>query len=84
MGASFPPSGLPGLATGISRVIVTAAGAEWHLLDTGPALDAAGITPVGTLLCVHGNPTWSYLWRRLVAEAAAAAEDERLAAPPGG
>ena len=19
--------------------------------------------PVGTLLCVHGNPTWSYLWR---------------------
>jgi acyl-CoA synthetase (AMP-forming)/AMP-acid ligase II/pimeloyl-ACP methyl ester carboxylesterase len=23
--------------------------------------------PVGTLLCVHGNPTWSYLWRRLVA-----------------
>src|SRR5688500_16176235 len=28
--------------------------------------------PVGTLLCVHGNPTWSYLWRRLLA-----------AAPPG-
>ena len=26
----------------------------------------------GTLLCVHGNPTWSYLWRRFVA-----------AAPPG-
>ena len=23
--------------------------------------------PVGTLLCVHGNPTWSYLWRRFVA-----------------
>ena len=21
----------------------------------------------GTLLCVHGNPTWSYLWRRLLA-----------------
>ena len=20
--------------------------------------------PVGTLLCVHGNPTWSFLWRR--------------------
>ena len=28
--------------------------------------------PAGTLLCVHGNPTWSYLWRRLLA-----------AAPPG-
>jgi acyl-CoA synthetase (AMP-forming)/AMP-acid ligase II/pimeloyl-ACP methyl ester carboxylesterase len=39
---------------------------EWHLLDTG------GTDPVGTLLCVHGNPTWSYLWRRLLA-----------AAPPG-
>ena len=26
--------------------------------------------PVGTLLCVHGNPTWSYLWRRLVAAGA--------------
>jgi acyl-coenzyme A synthetase/AMP-(fatty) acid ligase/pimeloyl-ACP methyl ester carboxylesterase len=23
---------------------------------------------VGTLLCVHGNPSWSYLWRRLVAQ----------------
>ncbi len=22
---------------------------------------------VGTLLCVHGNPSWSYLWRRVVA-----------------
>ena len=28
-----------------------------------PALDELGVTPVGTLLCVHGNPTWSYLWR---------------------
>ncbi|MGO4298841.1 alpha/beta fold hydrolase [Leifsonia sp. RAF41] len=75
MGASFPPSGLPGLDGDHSR-LVTAAGAEWHLLDTGPALDAAGITPVGTLLCVHGNPTWSYLWRRLVAAAAAAAQGD--------
>ena len=24
-----------------------------------------------TLLCVHGNPTWSYLWRALVAQAPA-------------
>ncbi len=35
-------------------------------------LDSAGAAPSdaqwrGTLLCVHGNPTWSYLWRRLVA-----------------
>jgi acyl-coenzyme A synthetase/AMP-(fatty) acid ligase/pimeloyl-ACP methyl ester carboxylesterase len=39
---------------------------SWHVLDNGVA------DPVGTLLCVHGNPTWSYLWRRLLA-----------AAPPG-
>ncbi len=25
----------------------------------------------GTLLCVHGNPTWSYLWRGLLAAAPA-------------
>ena len=35
------------------------------MLDHGRAVH-------GTLVCVHGNPTWSYLWRRFVA-----------AAPPG-
>jgi acyl-coenzyme A synthetase/AMP-(fatty) acid ligase/pimeloyl-ACP methyl ester carboxylesterase len=39
----------------------------WHYLDTGPELDARGLTAVGTVLAVHGNPTWSYLWRRLLA-----------------
>jgi len=24
------------------------------------------VEPVGTLLCVHGNPTWSYLWRSVL------------------
>ncbi|WP_085483740.1 alpha/beta fold hydrolase [Agreia pratensis] len=45
----------------------------WHLLDNGPVLDQLGVTPVGTMLCVHGNPTWSYLWRELVAAATDAA-----------
>jgi acyl-CoA synthetase (AMP-forming)/AMP-acid ligase II/pimeloyl-ACP methyl ester carboxylesterase len=41
----------------------------WHVLDTGPvAAEGTG----GTLLCVHGNPTWSYLWRDLLAAAARA------------
>ncbi len=66
---SVPPD-LPGLDPAWSRSVrVPAAdGAEhcWHVLDNGVA------DPVGTLLCVHGNPTWSYLWRRLLA-----------AAPPG-
>ncbi len=39
----------------------------FHVLDTGPPLEAAGLTPTGTILAVHGNPTWSYLWRGLAA-----------------
>lgn len=41
----------------------------WHILDNGPVLEESAIEPAGTILCVHGNPTWSYLWRRLVREA---------------
>ena len=26
-------------------------------------------SPVGTMICLHGNPTWSYLWRRFLATA---------------
>ncbi|WP_281451740.1 alpha/beta fold hydrolase [Paenarthrobacter nitroguajacolicus] len=40
---------------------------RWHILDNGAQLARRGLTPAGTLLCVHGNPTWSYLWRTLVA-----------------
>ncbi|SDX41370.1 Acyl-CoA synthetase (AMP-forming)/AMP-acid ligase II [Geodermatophilus africanus] len=61
---------LPGLDPAWSRLVTVADvdGVEhcWHVLDNGVH------EPVGTLLCVHGNPTWSYLWRRLLA-----------AAPPG-
>ncbi|ARC55935.1 Haloalkane dehalogenase 2 [Frondihabitans sp. 762G35] len=63
--ASLPPHGLPGLDPSFSR-LVPAAGRTWHVLDSGPTLDAAGIEPRGTILCVHGNPTWSFLWRSLV------------------
>jgi len=28
----------------------------WHVFDTGPG-------PLGTVVCVHGNPSWGYLWR---------------------
>ncbi|UUX59972.1 alpha/beta fold hydrolase [Glutamicibacter halophytocola] len=38
---------------------------RWHVLDNQEELAQRGITPVGTLVCVHGNPTWSYLWRSL-------------------
>jgi len=65
-----PPDGLPGLEPAWSRLVTVAeaggADRSWHVLDTGTPAS------VGTLLCVHGNPTWSYLWRGL------------LAAPPAG
>ncbi|MDF1596825.1 MAG: alpha/beta fold hydrolase [Acidimicrobiia bacterium] len=65
--AALPPSGLAGLEPGWSRLVTTAgldgAGRTWHVLDNG-AQD-----PTLTLLCVHGNPTWSYLWRELIAGA---------------
>jgi len=42
----------------------------WHVLDTHAQADPD--EPVlGTMFCVHGNPTWSYLWRRFLAAAPA-------------
>ncbi len=65
--AALPPPGLPGLDPRWSRLVpVTDSDGvrrTWHVLDTGVA-DAEL-----TLLCVHGNPTWSYLWRSLLAAA---------------
>ncbi|MEN9504485.1 MAG: hypothetical protein RI958_411, partial [Actinomycetota bacterium] len=39
---------------------VDAAGHRWHLLERRPA------EPLATIVCVHGNPTWSYLWQPLL------------------
>jgi acyl-coenzyme A synthetase/AMP-(fatty) acid ligase/pimeloyl-ACP methyl ester carboxylesterase len=65
--ATLPPAGLPGLDPDWSRLVETphldGAGRTWHILDNGVS------EPSLTLLCVHGNPTWSYLWRNLIAEA---------------
>ncbi|PRY69149.1 acyl-CoA synthetase (AMP-forming)/AMP-acid ligase II [Glaciihabitans tibetensis] len=82
--ASHPPAGLPGLDPKFSRLVraaVSERGGEadvsapvtrtWHILDNGPELAKLGVETVGTVLCVHGNPTWSYLWRSLVSEATA-------------
>jgi len=32
---------------------------DWHVLDTGPG-------PAGTVVCVHGNPSWGYVWSQLL------------------
>ena len=51
---------------------------EWHYLDTGDELarvaQERGADIAGTILAVHGNPTWSYLWRRLASVSLRAAE----------
>jgi len=36
---------------------------RWHVLERRPAPGAAVL---GTVVCVHGNPTWSYLWHRVI------------------
>ncbi|MGC5170501.1 alpha/beta fold hydrolase [Microbacterium sp. DT81.1] len=79
--AALPAPGLPGLEARFSRVLsVPGRGTddgitrEWHLLDTGDELARLGVPVAGTVLAVHGNPTWSYLWRRLITESVRAAE----------
>ncbi len=64
--ATLPPP-LPGLDPDWSR-LVSADDSDgvprtWHVLDNGAEPTA------GTMVCVHGNPTWSYLWRRFLAHA---------------
>lgn len=66
-------AGLPGVDPAWSRQI-DAPDAEgvtrsWHVLDNGPLLAERGEGVKGTVLCVHGNPTWSYLWRRVIEQA---------------
>ncbi|THJ66945.1 alpha/beta fold hydrolase [Arthrobacter echini] len=43
---------------------------RWHYLDN--RADHDGRTVKGTLLCVHGNPTFSFLWRTYLAAGLAA------------
>lgn len=39
---------------------------RWHLLDTGDPAD--GTVSAATVLCVHGNPTWSYAWKTFLTQ----------------
>ncbi|WP_259557025.1 alpha/beta fold hydrolase [Brachybacterium sillae] len=60
---------LPGVDPRLSRRIEvrdhTGERRRWHLLDSAPLLAERGIRPVGTILAVHGNPTFSFLFRSL-------------------
>ena len=65
LGAKLPPVDLSDLDPAWSRLVTAPdrAGIKrtWHVLDTGVAGGR------GTVLCVHGNPNWSYMWRHLAA-----------------
>lgn len=70
--ARLPPRGLPGLDAHWSQLVTTAAldgSPTWHVLDTHASRPNADISL--TLLCVHGNPSWAYLWREVLAAAPA-------------
>lgn len=62
--ANRPAPGLPGLKSEWSRLLESpdADGVlrTWHFLDNDPNESKL------TILCVHGNPSWSYLWRDLL------------------
>ncbi|WP_245933532.1 alpha/beta fold hydrolase [Arthrobacter livingstonensis] len=83
LAASSPDSGpWPGVRASWRRTLAVPSTAavdapgtrrQWHFLDNADDVEATGREAVGTLLCVHGNPTWSYLWRTLLAGATSAA-----------
>lgn len=60
---------LPGVDPRLShtRVVRDSLGNErrWHYLDNADILAERGIEPRGTMLAVHGNPTYSFLFRHL-------------------
>ncbi|MDO4254396.1 MAG: alpha/beta fold hydrolase [Kocuria sp.] len=53
---------------------------RWHVLDNQAVLNANGKKPVGTVLALHGNPTWSYLWRDVITAATNAEHPWRVVA----
>ncbi|WP_298044779.1 alpha/beta fold hydrolase [uncultured Citricoccus sp.] len=68
--APAAPAGLPGWDPAWSRLVTVRTfdgDRTLHVLDTGDVLAEAGLRPDGIILAVHGNPTWSYLWRSLAA-----------------
>ena len=61
--ARLPPRDLIGLDPAWSNLVsaIDADGVKrtWHVLDSGRE------SARGTVLCIHGNPNWSYMWRGL-------------------
>ncbi len=71
--ATPPPAGIAGLEAAWSRLITApdhlGEQRTWHVLDHTGGQPAPESAPRLTVLCVHGNPSWSFLWRNVVAQA---------------
>lgn len=84
----YDPGQLPGWDHRWSRIIDTTTidgPRQFHVLDTGPVLAQHGFGPNdidAIIVAVHGNPTWSYLWRG-VAQAGIDAAQGLLDLGPG-
>ena len=66
MTAAHLPPALPGLRPEWSRLVDLPGRGTMHVLERPAQGD-----PEITVLAVHGNPTWSYLWRALLENAPA-------------
>lgn len=82
------PVKLPGWDPRWSRLVEAATvdgTRHFHVLDNGPALEEMGIQAHdidAIIVAVHGNPTWSYLWRG-IAQAGIDAAKETIDLGPG-
>jgi cis-3-alkyl-4-acyloxetan-2-one decarboxylase len=59
------------LPSGVRRELVDVADQRMHVMEWGPADGKV-------VLLLHGNPTWSFLWRKVIAAIRARPEGERL------
>ena len=50
-----------------SQFLELPTGVKMHYVQSGP-VPSSSSDEVPTVLCVHGNPTWSFTYRRIVAE----------------
>lgn len=67
--ARLPPTDLDGLDPTWSRLVdvpLDGGTRTFHVLDTHRDPEVDRNEPRLTVLCVHGNPSWSYLWRHVL------------------
>lgn len=82
------PAKLPGWDSRWSRLVnvaTTDGTRQFHVLDTAAVLEESGIDPQhvdAIIVAVHGNPTWSYLWRN-IAQASIDAAHGKIDLGPG-